>query len=285
AGEPDDQIEDLAADLFERGAAFEDAAGVHIHVVLHASIGVGIRADLDHGRNRGANDRAAPGREQDQVSTAGDQLDDFRIVRDIREAEARLAVRYDVEQVQSAARRYVARLEQAADRRGSRLRVRAHRLLFLRRQAAFGIAGGEAALAHDAVILRRLRHARLDLRTELGRDRTLRHHALAADELARFFEDAGRVRFHERIETAAHGGIGGQTAGAVGAAAYGAHDQLVERHRDQRCGAYRLAHALHDALAGCERLHRAAFLLDDEPLERADALAAGSRGGVARVTL
>src|SRR5690606_3911643 len=115
---------------------------------------------------------------------AGNELDDLRVVRDVRKTEARLAVRHDVEQVEAAARRHVARLDQPADGRGTGLRIRAHGFLLERRQATLGVAGREAAVTHDAVVVGRLLDAGLDLAAEPGRDRARRHDALAADELA-----------------------------------------------------------------------------------------------------
>ena len=47
--------------------AIEDAAGVDVHVLAHPPPGLGIGADLDHRRDRRANDRAAAGGEQRHV--------------------------------------------------------------------------------------------------------------------------------------------------------------------------------------------------------------------------
>src|SRR5690348_14394885 len=56
----------LAADVVEFSPV-QDAAGVHVHVVGHALVGIRIGAHLDDGRDRGADHRAAPGGEQDEV--------------------------------------------------------------------------------------------------------------------------------------------------------------------------------------------------------------------------
>ena len=78
---PATSVEDLGADLVERAAALEDAAGVDVHVVGQPPVGLGVGADLDHRRDRRADDRAAAGREQDDMRAAGDQLDDRRRCR------------------------------------------------------------------------------------------------------------------------------------------------------------------------------------------------------------
>ena len=42
-----DKIENLAAHLVERCASLEDRAGVHVHVLLHPAVRLGVGADLD----------------------------------------------------------------------------------------------------------------------------------------------------------------------------------------------------------------------------------------------
>src|SRR6187399_919571 len=90
AGDAFHQREDLAAYVVEIGAT-QDAAGVHVHVVGHAIVGVRIGAHLDDRRDRGTHHRAAAGGEQDEVRAAGDQLDDLGIVGDVGEPESRFA--------------------------------------------------------------------------------------------------------------------------------------------------------------------------------------------------
>src|SRR6185436_16661291 len=127
-GDPLHEVEDLAAHFVEL-RALQDAAGVHVHVVAHALESVRVRAHLDDRRDGGTDHRAAAGGEQDQVRTAGDQFDDLGVVGDVGESEARFAVRYHVEQVQAAARRDVAGLDEPGNRRRSGFRIRAHGLL------------------------------------------------------------------------------------------------------------------------------------------------------------
>jgi hypothetical protein len=80
------------------------------------------------------------------VGAARDELGDLGVVVDVREAEPHLAVGHDVEEVEAARRRHVARLEQADDSRCAALRIRAERFFFLRGEAAVGIADREAAV-------------------------------------------------------------------------------------------------------------------------------------------
>ena len=121
-----------------------------------------------------------------------------------------------------------------ADGRGAGLGIRAHGFFFERGEPALGIAGREAAVTHDAIVVSGLVDAGLDLAPELGRDGARGHDALAADELAGLLEDAGRVVLDEPVETAADRRIGGDAAGAVRAAAHRADDELVERHGHRR---------------------------------------------------
>ena len=232
--ETEDQVADLAADLVERGRAFEDAAGVDVHVVGHAPVGLGIGADLDDRRDGRADHRAAPGDEQDGMAAAGDQLGDLGVVVDVGEAEADLAVGHDVEQIEAAARRDVAGLDQAGDRRGAGLGVGAHRLLLDGGEAALGVAGGERAIAERRVVARRLGDAGLELGAELRRDGAVGHDVLAADQLAGLLEDAGGALLDQQVEGAAGGGIAGDAGGPVRAAADGADDEFARRHRDRR---------------------------------------------------
>ena len=118
--EADHHVADLAANLVERGLAFHDPSRIHVHVVGHAPIRLGIGADLDHRRDRRADHRSAPGDEQDGMAAAGDQFGDFGIVVDVGKAEANFAVGDDVEQVEAAARRNVAGLDETRDRRARR---------------------------------------------------------------------------------------------------------------------------------------------------------------------
>ena len=104
------------------------------------------------------------------MAAAGDQFDDLGVVGDVGEAEADLAVGHHVQQIQAAARRNVARLDQPGDRPAAALGVGPQRFLFDGRQAAFGVAGGEAAVAQRRVIARGLGHAATISRPELRRD-------------------------------------------------------------------------------------------------------------------
>src|SRR5690606_15124706 len=149
-------------------------------------------------------------------------------------------------------------------------RVRAHRFFFLRREPAFRITRREAAMAHDSIVARRFGDAGFDLSPELRRHRALRHDALAADELAGFLEDARCVRVHELVEAASDGWIRRQPARAVRAAAYRCDDEILDRHRCERCIRRRF-----EPLDGLEprvhAFHGAAGLLDHEQLDRSAA--------------
>src|SRR5512138_147183 len=195
-----------------------------------------------------------------------DQLDDLCIVRDVRKAEARFAVGHDVEQVESSARRHVARLDQTADLRGARLRIGTHRFLFLRRESAFCVAGCETAVAHDAIVFGCFRDAGFDRSAELGRDRALRHDALAADELTGLFENTRRVRSDELVEAAADGWIRREAARAIRSAAHGTDDEILDRDRYERsvCSRFQVTNGFEP---GVDAADRAARLLYHEQLD------------------
>ena len=268
-------FEYVLADLLHAGFAFDDGAGVDVHVVRHAPVSVRIGAHLDDRRNGRTHHGAAPGGEQYQMRSAGDQFDDFRIVRDVGEAEARFAVRHDVQQVQPSLGRQVARLNEAADGRIPGFGVGAHGLLLLGGQAALGVARREAAEAQCLVISSRLFHHCVNLLRQLRRRRSLRHDLLAADQLPGFLEDAGGASGDQAVEAVAHCRVGGNAAGAVGAAADGAHHQFVQGHIDSPL----LGHLGTDA-GGCRQAGRqgllsAAALLYHQGLHRAPAVPDG----------
>src|SRR6187455_805312 len=262
------QREDLAAYVVEIGAT-QDAAGVHVHVVGHAIVGVWIGAHLDDRRDGGAHHRAAAGGEQDEVRAAGDQLDDLGIVGDVGESESRFAVRHHVEEIEAAARRHIARFDEPGDGRGAGLGVRSHGLFFERGEPAFGIARRKAAVTHDAIVVSSLVDAGLNLTSEFGRDGARGHDAFAADELAGFSEDAGSASLDEPVETTSHRGVGGDAAGAVGAAAHGADNQFVYAHGNRRLLRKFSAHLAHDLETGIQRARGATRLLDHEQVDRA----------------
>ena len=58
---------DFVSDACKRGVAFEDAAGIDIHVALHTPVGLGIGADLDRRRDRRPENRAAAGRVEQKM--------------------------------------------------------------------------------------------------------------------------------------------------------------------------------------------------------------------------
>ena len=160
-----------------------------------------IRADLDDRRDRRADHRAASGREQDHMRAARDQFADFRVVADVGKAEARFAVGHDVEQVQAAGRRNIARFDDADNRRRPALRIRAERLFFLRGEAAVRVADGKTAVSENRVVARRLRHARDDFIAEFRPRRACFHMEFAAHQFAGFLEDAGRARVDQMHRT------------------------------------------------------------------------------------
>ncbi|MNS92162.1 hypothetical protein D3C72_1262880 [compost metagenome] len=222
--------DDLRAHFFQGGFAREDLARIDIHVVGQALEGLRIGAYLDDGRDRRADHGTASGREQGDVGAAGNEFDDFRVVRHVRETEARLAVRHHVEQVQAAAGRLVARFQNADDGRGTALGVGAQRLFFLRGQAAIGVPRREAAMAHDGVVAGGLGHGFDDGIAQVRADGAPLHVVLAAHQFARLFEDAGAAGGDQGVERDADGRVGADAAGAVGAAADGGDDQLIDPH-------------------------------------------------------
>ena len=79
-----------------------------------------------------------------------------------------------------------------------------------------------------------LGHGGQDLGREPGRGGPARHMLLAAEELAQLLEHGRAAGVHEQVAGLADGGVGRDPAGAVGAAALGADDQLVDAHRRSR---------------------------------------------------
>ena len=145
---------------------------------------------------------------------------------DVGEAEADLAVGHHVQQIQPAARRKIARLEHAGHGPAAALGVGAQRFLFLGRQAAFGIAGGETAVAQHAMIVLGLHHGVEQFAAQFRRDRPAGEVRFAADQLVGLLEDGRRAVIDQPVEGLADHRVGRQPAGGVGAAADRAHDQV-----------------------------------------------------------
>ncbi len=96
-----DERDDFIRHFIQIALAFQDAAGVHIHVFGHASIRVGIAGDLDDRGNRRSNDGPSARREQCEMRAARHELNDLRVVGDVRKAKLRRTVGHHVEQIQA----------------------------------------------------------------------------------------------------------------------------------------------------------------------------------------
>src|SRR5260370_39656782 len=100
-GDRDHFLEDPAADRLER-RALEDDAAVDVHVLFHVAVHERVGRELDGRHRLAAEDRAAPGREADDVAAAGDEPGDRDgiVARGVHEDEAarrdRLTVEEDV---------------------------------------------------------------------------------------------------------------------------------------------------------------------------------------------
>ena len=187
----------------------------------------------------------------------------------------RFAVGHDVKQIQPAADRHVARLDDARDHRLARFGVSAQGFFLDGGQAAVGVARADAGVPVSGVVLRGLGHGLDDLLTERGIFGALRHPVLHADEFAGLLENAGGVLLDQEVERAAHGRIGGQAAGGVRSAADGADDQFVERHVHARRAFQLLQRLLDPGLAFGDGLARAAGALDLDEFRRAAGFADG----------
>ena len=116
------------------------------------------------------------------------------------------------------------------DRRGAALRVGAERLLLVRGQPAVGVAGGEAAVAEGRVVARRLLDAGDDLARRARASR--RGPAMCCSQP---ISSPVSSKMHaapcgdQQVEGAADRRVGGDAAGAVGAAADRADHQLGRR--------------------------------------------------------
>src|SRR5262245_10521744 len=71
-GDAQHQLEDLPALLGDGGAALDDGAAVHVHVVDHVVVDARVRGELYRGRRLAAIDRAAAGGEADEIGAACD---------------------------------------------------------------------------------------------------------------------------------------------------------------------------------------------------------------------
>ena len=91
---------------------FQNTAGIDVHVVGHAPIGIGVGADFDDRRDRRADDRAPARREQHHMRPAGHEFDDLGVVADIGKTEADIAIRNHIQQIKPAPRRDIARFDQ-----------------------------------------------------------------------------------------------------------------------------------------------------------------------------
>ena len=252
-GDGEDALKNFTAHFIERGRAFEDAAGVDVHVFAQAAIGFRVCADFDDGRNRGADHGAATRREERDVRAAGDQLADLLDVADVGETPAHFAVGHHIQEVKAGRGRHVAGREDAVDRGVAGLAVRAHGFFLLRGQPALGIAGRETTVTHRGVITRGLVHAGDERGREFGTCGAGGHDVFAADEFARFLEDAPRTRRDEPVERAPDGGIRGDAAGRVRSAADRADDDVAHIHLHSRHGGDLRAGSFDPAFLGCQK--------------------------------
>src|ERR1700687_3234679 len=104
------------------------------------------------------------------MGAAGDQFRNFCIVIDVRESEAWLAIRNDVQQIQTTLWGNVARLNQPGDWRVAAFAIRSDRLFLDRGQPALGVSWSEAGVAHLFVVIRCFFDGSFQLMTKLPRD-------------------------------------------------------------------------------------------------------------------
>ena len=198
------------------------------------------------------------------MRAAGDQLRDFRVVVDVREAEAHFAVRHDVEQVETFCGRCDTRLDDAVDPGLPRFCVGPKRLFLDGRQAAIGVARREACVAQRRVIARSLGNAFLERACQFGSRGTRRHQVFHPDQFACFLEDRRGARLDEQVEGDAHRGIGGEAGRRVRSTADGADDELGYLHRHGALRSERRQRRIHPRPTGGNGLARAARVLDTE---------------------
>ena len=222
------QLERFLADLFDGLFAGDDAAGVQIHIVLHALIGIGIAADLDDRHGREALRGAAPGREQHDLRTgSGHTGQDLGLTAGrVLDPQALLIV--DAFGV----------FQHALDRTVAGLDDRTQALFLNAGQAARDIAGRRLSAAH--VLADRLGaffHAVHDLinllpdRAVLAADRAAREDMLAAEELGRLAENDRAAQIDQLIRHIADHRVGGHAGSGVRCAALDRHDNVGNIHR------------------------------------------------------
>ena len=180
------QVKRFLADLFDGLFAGDHAAGVQVHIVLHALVCIGIAADLDDRHGREALRGAASGREQHDLRTGcGHAGQDLRLAAGcILDPQALLIV--DALGI----------FQHTLDWTVAGLDDRAQAFLFNAGQAARNVAGRGLSAAHIlADRLGALFHAVHDLvnlltdRAVLAANRAAREDVLAAEELGRLAKD------------------------------------------------------------------------------------------------
>ena len=156
--DPQHAVENFGPDFVQGSPSFENSARINVHVVGKMAKRFRVGADFDDWRYDGPDDGTPSRGEEDDVGAARNQLSDLRVVIDIGETKAHLAVRHDIEQIKSTLTRHVAGFDESGDRGGAALGIRSHAFFLLGRQSAIRISRCEAPVPKRGIITRRLGH-------------------------------------------------------------------------------------------------------------------------------
>ena len=159
-------------------------------------------------------------------------------------------------------------LSMPATRPAAALGIGPQRFFFLGRQAAFGIARRETAVAQHAMIVLGLDHGMEQFAAQFRRDRPAGEVLFATDQLVGLFENGRRAVIDQPVECLADHGVGRQPARGIGPAADRAHHQVG--NADFAAGrVLQPSQGLLDPQPAIgDRRSRAAALLDDQRLDR-----------------